>query len=117
MFLLMIVLGQLVVAGLVVFFLKKKLDHILIELGVRHLELLDSQKRASVKVLAVITHKNLNLTDQDNIKRRLTKAFGSGLQLSFQIDPGLMGGVLIKLGDEVIDCSLRERLQQARRAM
>jgi len=52
------------------------------------------------------------LTDarQDQIKTKLEKQSGKKLVLSFAVDPAILGGVLLKVGDKVLDASLRAQL-------
>lgn len=40
----------------------------------------------------------------------LQRQTGSRLALSFEVDPGLLGGVVLKVGDKVLDASLRSQL-------
>ena len=107
-------LGQIAVAALVVFLLKGKLDDILIESAVRQLEILSSEKKSSVKVITAVTSKNLSSANQERLKKAIVKQFGEAAMLSLQIDQSLLGGIIIKLGSDLIDCSLRTRLRQAR---
>jgi F0F1-type ATP synthase delta subunit len=116
MFFVYVLIGQLIIAAIVVFVLKKKLDQILIDLAVRQAEVTESQRKAGAQVVTVVTHKSLIAKDQDPISRRLVKSFRTPVTVSFLSDPSIMGGVIIKFGNEVIDCSLRERLRQARQA-
>ncbi|WP_428564827.1 MAG: ATP synthase F1 subunit delta [Solidesulfovibrio sp. DCME] len=53
------------------------------------------------------------LTDQrqDQIKAKLEKQSGKKLVLSFGVDPAILGGVLLKVGDKVLDASLRAQLE------
>ena len=47
----------------------------------------------------------------------LEKRFGRKLNASVQIDPDLIGGVRVVVGDEVLDTSVRARLEQMRAAL
>jgi F-type H+-transporting ATPase subunit delta len=47
----------------------------------------------------------------------LEKRFGRKLQVSVQIDPALIGGVRVAVGDEVLDTSVRARLEQMKVAL
>jgi F-type H+-transporting ATPase subunit delta len=47
----------------------------------------------------------------------LEKRFGRKLNASVQIDPELIGGVRVVVGDEVLDTSVRARLEQMRAAL
>jgi F-type H+-transporting ATPase subunit delta len=48
---------------------------------------------------------------QDQIKTKLEKQSGKKLVLSFAVDPAILGGVLLKVGDKVLDASLRAQLE------
>jgi len=48
---------------------------------------------------------------QDQIKSKLEKQSGKKLVLSFAVDPAILGGVLLKVGDKVLDASLRAQLE------
>ena len=54
-------------------------------------------------------------------ERRLAEALsalkGRRVRLNVAIDPAVLGGVLVTVGDEVIDGTVASRLEQARRTM
>lgn len=45
---------------------------------------------------------------------RLVRAFEKEILPQYRIDPGILGGVIIRVGDRVMDGSLRRRLQSLR---
>lgn len=47
----------------------------------------------------------------------LEKRFGRKLQLSVKVDPSLIGGVRVVVGDEVLDTSVKARLEQMKVAL
>jgi F-type H+-transporting ATPase subunit delta len=47
----------------------------------------------------------------------LAKRFGTGLRPSVQVNPALIGGVRIAVGDQVLDSSVRARLNQMQTAL
>jgi F-type H+-transporting ATPase subunit delta len=47
----------------------------------------------------------------------LTAQLGHEVQLQVEVDPTVVGGVLVKVGDEVIDGSTRHQLAEARRTL
>jgi F-type H+-transporting ATPase subunit delta len=51
------------------------------------------------------------------IENRVRKAFGGEPQLNTQIDPSLIAGFVVRIGDRVFDGSINTRLEHARRAM
>jgi len=54
----------------------------------------------------------VSLTDdeQERLRTRLVQRFGSNLQFIFQVDPEILGGLIIQVGDKLIDDSVRSRL-------
>jgi F-type H+-transporting ATPase subunit delta len=46
-----------------------------------------------------------------NIKAQLTEHLGKTLELEVKVDPSLIGGVVLRMGDQVIDGSLKGQLK------
>jgi F-type H+-transporting ATPase subunit delta len=46
------------------------------------------------------------------LQQQLEAATGKSVQLSLKVDPTLIGGVIVRIGDRVIDGSVATRLQQ-----
>ena len=53
----------------------------------------------------------------ERLASSLSAQLGREVQLQVDLDPGVIGGVLVRVGDEVIDGSTRSRLAEARRAL
>ncbi|QTD45213.1 F0F1 ATP synthase subunit delta [Ottowia testudinis] len=51
------------------------------------------------------------------LKATLEKRFGRRLEPSVQVDPQLIGGVRVVVGDEVLDTSVKARLEQMKMAL
>jgi F-type H+-transporting ATPase subunit delta len=47
----------------------------------------------------------------------LEKRFGRKLQLKVELEPELIGGVRVVVGDEVLDTSVKARLEQMKAAL
>ena len=47
---------------------------------------------------------------RDKIRAGLVHAYGTGIDMTFEQDPSLIGGVRIRVGSEVYDGSVRARL-------
>lgn len=60
----------------------------------------------AVAITAVPMEKQDLLTLQTN----LSKSSGKNIQLQNQVDPTIIGGVLVKIGDKVIDGTIKNRL-------
>jgi F-type H+-transporting ATPase subunit delta len=54
---------------------------------------------------------------RQQILDRLTAVLGKDVRAHFRADPGIIGGVIVRVGDRVFDGSVRRRLTTLRRAM
>jgi F-type H+-transporting ATPase subunit delta len=52
-----------------------------------------------------------------NIKARLTEHLGKRLDLVVKVDPSLIGGMVLRMGDQVLDGSLKGKLRQLERSL
>ncbi len=59
----------------------------------------------------LVTALNLAEARRDQIKSKLEAQTGKKLVLDFAVDPDILGGVTLKVGDKVLDASLRAQLQ------
>ncbi len=73
----------------------------------------------SDKVLdAVITSAvPLNVAQQEGVTAQLRDIYKSEVEVRFAVDESLIGGLIIRVGDQVIDNSLRSRLSTIQRSM
>jgi F-type H+-transporting ATPase subunit delta len=65
----------------------------------------------------VISAVALDDKQREKIASELRERYGDGLQLRFSVDPSLIGGLIIRVGDQVLDNSLRARLSVIQRNM
>ena len=68
-----------------------------------------SEKRSDVKVTSAY---KLTAAEENAITVAMTKRLGTKVDLSVDVDPELIGGLVIRSGDMVIDGSLRGQLAQ-----
>ena len=61
----------------------------------------------------------LPLTDdeQDAIRENIVSATGGSTTISFRVDPSILGGLVVRVGDQVIDGSVAGQLQELRQNM
>ena len=61
----------------------------------------------------------IDLDDQQRAKIAgdLRARYGDRLELRYSVDPSLFGGLIIRIGDQVLDNSLRARLSAIQRSM
>ncbi|WP_149361965.1 F0F1 ATP synthase subunit delta [Lolliginicoccus suaedae] len=59
------------------------------------------------------------LTDgqHDRLASALTRIYGKPIAIHSEVEPGLLGGLVVSVGDEVIDGSAQGRLTQLRKAL
>jgi F-type H+-transporting ATPase subunit delta len=54
---------------------------------------------------------------QERLVRALTAIYGQPVTLAVTVEPDLLGGAVVRVGDEIIDGSVTSRLAAARRAL
>lgn len=93
---------------------KRRLDLLpFIESGFRSL----LNKRKNVVSASLVCSEPLADSNVANIKAQLTEHLGKRLELDVKVDPSLIGGVVLRLGDQVIDGSLSGRLKAIEAAL
>lgn len=65
----------------------------------------------------IISAVALDDTQRAHISDELRTRYGNQLELRFNVDPSLIGGLIIRIGDQVLDNSLRARLSTVQRNM
>jgi len=70
--------------------------------------------RMRAEVVAAVS---LEDTQQRAIAKALSEKLGGEVQTTVQRDPAILGGLVIRIGDRVIDASVRTRLEQLRTAL
>jgi len=109
---------QLILISLILFILKLLLEHKLVESAIRSLEVWESgcdedERPPAPKDIKVVSHRPLNSSRKQRILRATLNNFGSEAKVDFSLNKKLLGGVVITFGDEVIECSTRDRLEQS----
>lgn len=69
----------------------------------------EAESRVDVEVISAFP---LQESEQAQLAEALAKRFGKAVNLSSRVDEDLIGGVLVRVGDKVIDGSLRGRIEQ-----
>jgi len=65
----------------------------------------------------VVSAVALSAEEQAELRRSLTARYGDGLTFAFSVDPSLMGGLRVRVGDRLIDTSVASRLQAMRETL
>lgn len=56
-------------------------------------------------------------TERQDIQNRLSDEFGANLEFRFAVDPKILGGLIIRVGDKLIDTSVASRLAGLRQSL
>ncbi|RIK44416.1 MAG: ATP synthase F1 subunit delta [Chloroflexi bacterium] len=75
-----------------------------------------SGQRAPVKA-EVVSAAELSDSEQEQLRKTLTEQYGEGLVFSFRVDPSLLGGLRVRVGDRLIDTSIASRLNALRESL
>ncbi len=62
----------------------------------------------------IVSAMELSEQEQADLRRRLTAEHGEGLIFSFRVDPSLLGGLRVRVGDTLIDNTVASRLAAMR---
>jgi F-type H+-transporting ATPase subunit delta len=72
------------------------------------------QRASGVVAATVMSATELSPDEEAAIRARLEMMTGGKVELAFQLDPSLIGGVAVRIGDRMIDASVRGRLERLR---
>jgi F-type H+-transporting ATPase subunit delta len=59
----------------------------------------------------------LDEAQAERLRRALSRIYNRAVQINIVLDPGVVGGIRVQVGDEVVDGTVLRRLQEAERAM
>jgi F-type H+-transporting ATPase subunit delta len=71
-------------------------------------------RRAGIVEATAISAAPLGDADVAELQRRLVEIAGGRVDLKLEVDPSLIGGISVRLGDRLIDGSVRGRLERLR---
>lgn len=69
---------------------------------------LDEESRKAL----VESASDLDTASRERVEKNLTEQYGEGLVFTYKINPELLGGVRIRIGNDVLDGSVRSRLDR-----
>jgi F-type H+-transporting ATPase subunit delta len=67
-----------------------------------------------IAVAQVTTAERLTPDEQQLVRAKLEQLSGKRIELELKIDPEIIGGIVIRIGDQVIDGSVRNKLERLR---
>lgn len=72
-------------------------------------------QRRSRLIARVTSAIPLSAGQQDQLAAALAREFGHEVRLQLVVDPDIIGGITVRVGDELLDASVLRQLQEARR--
>jgi len=75
-------------------------------------ELVD--ERAGIAKALVTTAADMESGERERVVAQLERATGKRIKAEFAVDPALLGGATVRVGDHLVDASLRTRLDLLR---
>lgn len=87
--------------------------------GVRSgkLVLMQDAGQISGEAAEVVSALPLTIEEQDVVKRDVLSKLGGGATVSFRVDPSILGGLVLRVGDRVVDSSVAGQLQELRQSL
>ena len=76
-----------------------------------------ANEHRGIAVAQVTTAVPLDAAQRELVAARLSARFGKQVTLEERVDPSILGGVVAQIGDDVIDGSVRGRLERLRRSL
>jgi F0F1-type ATP synthase delta subunit len=59
----------------------------------------------------------LTRAEEEIVRKEVMEKVGGGATISFRVDPNILGGLVIRVGDKVIDGSVSGKLQNLRQSL
>jgi F-type H+-transporting ATPase subunit delta len=72
--------------------------------------------RRNLSVARVVSAVELSDRQQGDLAAKLTALYGRRIEVRYAVDPSIRGGLVVRVGDEVIDGSIASRLNDIRNA-
>ena len=78
----------------------------------------EAKEYKKIGVVYVTTPTGLTEEQKSSIVERLTQISGyQSLEMNYVVDPGLLGGIRIRIGDRVVDNSIQTKLEEMTRSL
>lgn len=94
---------------------RKNRTALAVEITSQFEDLLEAQR--GVSRARAVTAVPLGSAERDALARRLREQTGKEVLLETEVDPELLGGVVVQIGDRLIDASTRARLRALRESL
>lgn len=74
-------------------------------------------KRQQRWIAHIVSSRPLDESRVRRLETSLNKLYGRDLKINVSIDPALVGGLVVKVGDDILDASVASRVAELRRAL
>ena len=75
------------------------------------------REHRGVELADVTTAVEIGEMERSLVAERISRQIGKRVELRTSIDPDILGGVVVRVGDQLYDASVRGRLERLRRAL
>jgi F-type H+-transporting ATPase subunit delta len=75
------------------------------------------ERRAGIVKGRITTATELSAIEREDLVRRLERSSGKKIRATFDVDPSLIGGAKVQIGDRLIDSSLKAQLAELEREL
>jgi len=76
-----------------------------------------TREAKGIELADVTTAVALSDADQRGVSQWLTRYLGHAVEVRYHVDPDLIGGLVARVGDQLIDASIRTRLDTLRKIL
>ncbi len=80
-------------------------------------ELVELARGSGPREAVITSAVPLDQQQQNAIIQELRNKYGAALSVNFEVDPAILGGLIIQVGDQVLDESVRSRLVAVQQRM
>lgn len=102
-------------ANLLLLLLENKRTDIIPEISEQFSAMVDALKKALS--LEIVSATELSDAEKDALKQKITSKYGDLAKVEWKVDSELIGGLVIKSGDKLLDSSVKGALEKARAAI
>jgi F-type H+-transporting ATPase subunit delta len=82
----------------------------------QELSTLDREARGILEARVTVA-RSIDQREQDEVRRRLEQLTGKTVEVRTDVDPSILGGIVVRMGDRLIDASVAGRLQRLRQEL
>lgn len=76
-----------------------------------------SREARNIQMVKVLAAAPLTEAEEEKLKNRLESLTGKTIMLEIRLDPSLLGGMVIQIGDTYIDASVGRRLEELKKSL